>query len=213
MQGLPILPVTHCKLSENSSLEWIMDDTSKLNIELPEVIECGRVVLARPHPNDAATLQQALDEEETYYRLGGSCRSFAGTFQAQAVLYRALMGFLTLERVYYNVLCRGNREFLGQVGFETIDWTTRRADVGYWLRRSASGKGLMTEAVNLLCEFGFKSLSFSCLSLLIDERNERSIALARRLQFLKRGEIEPKERGHTVALVFSLTREEFDLRG
>ncbi len=52
----------------------------------------------------------------------------------------------------------------------------------------------MTEAVRLLTDYAFDQLGARRVMLRIDERNQRSIALAERLHFLREGTLRNHER-------------------
>jgi len=59
----------------------------------------------------------------------------------------------------YAILPVGSNEVVGQIRF--VDWSRsdRTAEVGYWLRRRFWDRGLGTEALRLVCRFGFGKMS------------------------------------------------------
>jgi ribosomal-protein-serine acetyltransferase len=71
--------------------------------------------------------------------------------------------------------------WLGPLGLN--GWQIPAFELAYWLRLSALGQGYATEGVRLLANYAFEVLGAQRLALSIDARNERSLALARRLGF------------------------------
>jgi RimJ/RimL family protein N-acetyltransferase len=183
-------------------------------IDLPEEIGGSRITLRRPHPGDGASLWEALNEPcsspWTPRQRAGTSAAFA-----EAATLRALVAFLARRQIYYNLWRNADHFFLGQAGFDEIDWQAGSAHLGYWLRPSVSRQGLMTQALGLLCGLAFETLSLSRMMIIIDHRNERSLALARRLHFLEQGELvgSPDADGQRrCALVFALSSNEYGER-
>ena len=53
---------------------------------------------------------------------------------------------------------RTHKKLLGIVGLETCMHLHQSCELGYWLRRDATGKGFMHEAVQATLEFAFRSM-------------------------------------------------------
>lgn len=70
----------------------------------------------------------------------------------------------------------------GSMGLIAIDWTHRRAEVGYWLVH-ARGEGLARRALELLSRWSFDELGLARLELLTNLDNEPSQAVASRARF------------------------------
>lgn len=89
------------------------------------------------------------------------------------------------------------------------NWAIPFFEIGYWLRSAAEGKGYMTEAVQLLTDYAFDQLGARRVMLRIDERNQRSIAVAERLPFQREGTLRNQERAADGTLrnmvIFALT--------
>ena len=74
--------------------------------------------------------------------------------------------------------------FLGQVMLHTLSDRHNSAKLGYWLRKSALGKGYMCDAIKLLEKEAFSGTD-GLNRLVIDpeERNKKSVAVAKRLNY------------------------------
>lgn len=53
---------------------------------------------------------------------------------------------------------KADRELLGVVGLDSVVHLHRSCELGYWLKREACGKGLMTEAASACLNFAFDTL-------------------------------------------------------
>jgi len=71
-----------------------------------------------------------------------------------------------------------------------FDWSRqcRRAEIGYLLGRAAWGKGLMSEALTALIDFGFgPAMALNRIEADIDPRNDGSAKVLERLGFTREG--------------------------
>ncbi|MCA9625214.1 MAG: GNAT family N-acetyltransferase [Myxococcales bacterium] len=78
---------------------------------------------------------------------------------------------------------RGKKQLLGVVGLESCVEMHRSCDLGYWLRKEAAGKGLMTEAATLCVDFGFRTVGVHRMRVAAATDNYPSLRVIGRLQF------------------------------
>ena len=69
---------------------------------------------------------------------------------------------------------------LGCCGLNQIDRGFRRANLGYWIRTSKTGRGYATEAARRVAAWAFENTDLQRLELLVAVGNERSRAVASR---------------------------------
>jgi RimJ/RimL family protein N-acetyltransferase len=72
-------------------------------------------------------------------------------------------------------------------GLHRFDWQGRLCDIGYWVRKSAQGKGFATEAANALVRYAFGALGMQRVILTCAAENEASRRIAERLNFTFEG--------------------------
>lgn len=72
-------------------------------------------------------------------------------------------------------------------GFHDIDWQGRQCDTGYWVRKSAQGRGFATEAANALVRYAFGALGMRRIGLTYSDGNEASRRIAEKLGFSLEG--------------------------
>ncbi len=79
-------------------------------------------------------------------------------------------------------------QLLGITGFDDILWSNRTATLFIGIGESAyTEKGLGTEALSLLLDFGFMELNLHRIQLFVMSYNEAAISLYERLGFTKEG--------------------------
>jgi len=77
---------------------------------------------------------------------------------------------------------------VGRVGLNTIiRGALQSCTVGYGLEPAATGKGLMTEALNAAVDIAFTELDLHRVEVNVVPRNERSLAVVRRCGFEQEG--------------------------
>jgi RimJ/RimL family protein N-acetyltransferase len=107
----------------------------------------------------------------------------------------------------FAILERSTGRFLGACGLNQIDKATLRANLGYWLRTSATGHGHATEAVRLLARWAFDQIGFERIEIVAATGNHASQRVAIRAGANREGIARNRLRVHGVqhdAVVFSL---------
>jgi ribosomal-protein-serine acetyltransferase len=87
-------------------------------------------------------------------------------------------------------------EYLGGCGLNQIDALNQRANLGYWVRSSATGKGIATAAVRLLREWGFAHTELMRLEVLIAVSNTASRRVAEKTGAAYEGTMRGRLRVH-----------------
>jgi len=102
--------------------------------------------------------------------------------------------------------------FVGGSGLHPHNWEIGYFEIGYWLRVSATGRGYMTETVELLTNYLFTHLHANRVEIRCDARNERSANVARRMGFiqegLKRNDAQTPSGELRSTLIFAMTPED-----
>jgi RimJ/RimL family protein N-acetyltransferase len=87
-------------------------------------------------------------------------------------------------------------EFLGATGFHAPDWTTPKAEIGYFLLPPARGKGLATEAVQLMIHYAFDHMAVNRVWATCDADNAASANVLRRAGVPEEGRLRAEKRDH-----------------
>jgi ribosomal-protein-serine acetyltransferase len=83
--------------------------------------------------------------------------------------------------VRFAIRDRQTRELLGVVGLDSCVHLHRSCELGYWLRRDATGKGLMTEAANASVQFAFSRMAMHRIRCAAATDNFPSLRVIQRL--------------------------------
>jgi len=78
-------------------------------------------------------------------------------------------------------------ELVGAVFHVRPDLTNKQVEIGYWLAKSARGRGVVTRAVRALCDITFRDLGFNRINVRVAPENNASLAVAERLGFTREG--------------------------
>ena len=82
---------------------------------------------------------------------------------------------------------RATGRFLGVVGLNQINRVHDFANLGYWVRSSAAGRGIAVMAVRLCARFGFDELKLHRLEIVVDVDNRRSQRVAEKVGAAREG--------------------------
>ena len=92
----------------------------------------------------------------------------------------ALKSMAEERQYHWSIWYRGQRAGgIGTAG--SINWTSRKVEIGYWLGEAFQGKGLMTSAVRTMRSFLFETLELNRIEIRCDIRNTRSRAVIERV--------------------------------
>jgi len=91
------------------------------------------------------------------------------------------------ESVLWAITLAGDPKLIGTVLYWNIKPEKNKAELGYELLPEHQGKGIMTETLKKVIEFGFKELNFKMITAETNERNDKSIQLLEKLGFKLEG--------------------------
>lgn len=97
-------------------------------------------------------------------------------------LYRERAGFRWI------ITIKGEGRPIGSLGY--YKWATSaayQAEMGYDLAREHWGKGIMTEAMDAVLDFGFEKMELNRIEVYVMPRNKRSIKMIKNLGFKREG--------------------------
>jgi ribosomal-protein-serine acetyltransferase len=69
-------------------------------------------------------------------------------------------------------------KFLGGCGINDIDYAYGKANLGYWVRTSETGRGVATAVTLMLAKWGFKVIKLSRIEICVAMENTRSLRVA-----------------------------------
>lgn len=105
-------------------------------------------------------------------------------------------------------------KIVGMIGFVDFNWSSRRTEIGYWLAKNCEGEGIVTDSCKALLNYAFRELGMNRVELHCATENERSCAVAERLNFKLEGVLRQSEWRHTRFLdmaIYGLLAEEWKM--
>jgi RimJ/RimL family protein N-acetyltransferase len=91
------------------------------------------------------------------------------------------------KRVAFAMVLISSGETIGQINLFNWSHWEHNAEIGFWLRRKYWGQGHGTEALRLICQYGFRSLSLHRIGALVIDGNLGSMRALRKVGFRREG--------------------------
>jgi RimJ/RimL family protein N-acetyltransferase len=187
--------------------------TKPLLLDFPDSFSTERLVIRCPQAGDGALLNAAVVESLDDLRPWMPWAQSAPTLEeSEEVCRRARSKWLAREDLMLFMFLKDGT-FVGGTGLHRIEWSVPRFEIGYWLRVSQQGQGLMTEAVRGITRFAFEELNAERVEIRCDERNERSRSVIERASFVREACLRHDARDHLgllrSTLVYSLLSSEW----
>ena len=92
----------------------------------------------------------------------------------------------------YDIIYNG--QYVGGIDLHNFSDEHRRCEVGYWLGKDNTGKGIVTRCVAKLTEYAFNEIDMHRVMIQADKANKPSCAVAERLGFEFEGTLHDNER-------------------
>ena len=103
----------------------------------------------------------------------------------------AIRQFAANDGFHAGMWAKGN--FVGAIGFHRIDWPNRKTTIGYWLDKSAEGRGWMSAACRAMVDHALLELKLNRVEIRCATQNHKSLAIPRRLGFTLEGTVRQVE--------------------
>lgn len=136
------------------------------------------------------------------------------TYESAREFYRkSLQQFVDNEALALNIVFQDR--IIGGVGFNLFDWQNRQTEIGYWLVKNQTGKGIMIKCCQVLVNYAFGELKLNRVVIKCATENYKSRAIPEKLGFVKEGILRQAERigeKYLDLIVYSILAEEWKNR-
>jgi len=153
--------------------------------DVPDELVGPRVIVRPYRPGDGQQLWEAVEESREHLLpwlpWGDTHKS---PVDSEEFVRKMHARWYLREDMPYSIWSRATGRYLGGTGLHRIDWEVPSFEIGYWLRKSAVGRGYMTEAVRLLVAMAFDTLSANRVHIQVAAGNHKSAAIPPRLGFI-----------------------------
>ncbi len=154
------------------------------NIELTD----GNIIIRPCQPKDAAVICDGV-QESMQEMLKWAPWCYPGYSISDCKSWLDSRHQMRSEGIEYDfvILDVKDNTFLGGCAIDQINRKHNFANLGYWIRTSQEGKGIATAAVKLISRFGFETLGFTRLEIVVAVQNKASQRVAEKVGAVKEG--------------------------
>ena len=167
-----------------------MLETHPILIDLPTPIRTPRLLIRPSEAGDgaasAAAVAETWDDLHTWMAWAEDPDVF--TVETQEIRVRQCMArFLLREELNLLGIEIATGEPVIWCGFHELDWKYRQCATGYWVRKSAQGRGFATESTNALLRCAFGPMGMRRVGIAHADGNEASRRVIEKLGFFPEG--------------------------
>lgn len=135
------------------------------------------IELVQPEVTYAEALFNVLDHNRAYLREYLSFIDYVTEVEHETQFIKMMLS-RQAEGTGRLFLIFINGSLQGTIDLHAISNEHKKAEIGYWISESYSGKGITTKAVRAICDFGFNTLDLNKISLIADTENKGSNKVA-----------------------------------
>jgi len=184
--------VVFCQPWPVSSKFFPLSTFNKMTDMFP-ILRSERLLLRQFTANDLERVFKGLSHPEVIRYYGVEYADLEST-QVQ------MDWFAELERtgtgIWWAVCSPDNAVFFGAGGLNNLNKTHRKAEVGFWLMPEYWGRGIMPEAMSLICDFGFVDLGLHRIEAQVETENISCKNALAKLRFQHEGTMRDCEIKH-----------------
>ena len=97
----------------------------------------------------------------------------------------SLKQFGNRELIPLRIVYKG--KMVGGTGFNSFNWDLKTTEIGYWLAKKHTGKGIVTKCCRKLLEYAFGELELNRVVIKCQPENKKSRAIPEKLGFVEEG--------------------------
>lgn len=166
-------------------------------LPLAEGVASPRLTLRRYRFGDGAAMFAALaPHREELMQWMEWPRRHQRVEDSESYARRMHAEFMLRRSMPMAILEAGSDRYLGGAGFHAPDWSTPKAEIGYFLVSTARGKGFATDVVRLQVHYAFEQMQVNRLWGSCDAGNDSSAGVMRRAGLREEGVMRAETRDH-----------------
>lgn len=148
-------------------------------------LETDRLKLRQISRFDAeAVFEFRKDYQVTKYNFGDA---YTHINQAQKLIKNIQTEYDERKTIRWGITLKPDNHVIGMVGYNYWDQTDHRASIGFDLRQDQWRKGIMSEAVKAVIQFGFHTMGLNRIEADASIYNVGSIMLLKKVGFMQEG--------------------------
>ncbi|MEX0609947.1 MAG: GNAT family protein [Balneolaceae bacterium] len=146
----------------------------------PKLIETQRFRLKEIQQSDIANIYKGLSDPEV-------TKHYAVKFPTIEATQEQMDWYANLRKketgIWWGIYFKEGEEFCGAGGFNNLDKTHQKAEIGFWLLPQFWGRGIMEEVMPVLFKEGFESLHLNRIEGFVESDNHKCKRALTKLDF------------------------------
>jgi len=139
------------------------------------ILESERLRIDLSVANDAEAMMRLRSEEQVLRYV--EITRLHSKEEALTFIQERWEGILRGEHFLWAIRMKGNKELIGSISLWHFSEDMNTAELGYMLLAEYHGKGIMSEAISTVLDFGFNQLQFQMIEAFTHSQNEPSKAV------------------------------------
>jgi RimJ/RimL family protein N-acetyltransferase len=159
-------------------------------LDLPTELTTARLLLRCYRPGDGAMYWQMLraNREHLYEFLPPNLLALSNEEEAEVVIRRLTADWQLRQLFIFGVWEKASGSYAGETYLANADWHVPCIELGYFLVKAFTGKGIATEMARATIAFAFEQLRVARVELHCAATNEASMKVAERCGFRLEGQ-------------------------
>ena len=149
------------------------------------ILTTERLLLRQIQLEDAEDLFTTFADEEVMEFYGSLPHK--SVEDSRALIRQQHQWYAQHERIRWGITLKGEDKVIGSCGFYLFDLEARHTETGYELNRAYWRQGIVSEAMTAILTYAFNELDLHRIEAVVDDGNERSQGLLRKLGFTREG--------------------------
>jgi RimJ/RimL family protein N-acetyltransferase len=154
-----------------------------LLLDIPVPITTPRLVLRPPRAGDGVIVNEAIIESFDQLSHWLPWADHKPTVQETEIMMRTMEARWILRQDLPLLIFDTKGLLLGSTGLHRINWSLPSFEIGYWVRSTHTGRGIITESTHALVRYAFEQLHAVRIVIKCDEENTASRRIAEKLNF------------------------------
>ncbi|PKQ46855.1 GNAT family N-acetyltransferase [Confluentibacter flavum] len=135
------------------------------------------------------------DLENIYYGLSNPdvIKHYGISYDSLEATNEQMTWFSDSKQFWWAICSIDNGTFYGACGLNNLSIEHRKAEIGLWLLPDFWGQGIMTEAMPLICSYGFEQLELHRIEGFVESDNQNCKKAMAKLDFQHEGTMKDSE--------------------
>lgn len=154
------------------------------------IIRSARLLLRQFTEHDLENVFRGLSHPDIIRYYGVQYNSLEAT-REQMKFFADLE--LNETGIWWAICSADNHRFYGAIGLNNLSKTHKKAEIGFWLMPECWGKGMLLEAMPLICEHAFDTMGLHRLEGFVETENMNCQKVMAKLNFRLEGTMQDCE--------------------